>query len=100
VHNIVAKGTQLVGQTGREIDIDEEPQAGLGKSGSSRSRTAALEVREVGEDFVSGHPVGDHGHHRGHWDTEPSDARHPAHDGGVHGNAREGHDTQPMPFVR
>lgn len=49
------------------------------------------QVRVLGEDLVGRHPVRDHRHDRGDRKTQPSDARQPAHDSRVGGDAFVGH---------
>lgn len=49
------------------------------------------QVRVLGEDLVGRHPVRDHRHDRGDREAQPPDARQPAHDSGVGGDAFEGH---------
>lgn len=49
------------------------------------------QVRVLGEDLVGRHPVRDHRHDRGDRKAEPPDARQPAHDSGVGGDAFVGH---------
>ena len=45
------------------------------------------QVRVLGEDLVGRHPVRDHRHDRGNREAQPPDARQPAHDSGVGGDA-------------
>ena len=52
------------------------------------------EVRQVGEDLVSTHAVGDHRDDRGCWDPEPAQARHPAHLRRINGDPLEGHEPR------
>lgn len=49
------------------------------------------QVRVLGEDLVGRHPVRDHRHDRGNREAQPPDARQPAHDSGVGGDAFVGH---------
>ena len=49
------------------------------------------QVRVLGEDLVGRHPVRDHRHDRGDWKAQPPDARQPAHDSRVGGDAFVGH---------
>ena len=49
------------------------------------------QVRVLGEDLVGRHPVRDHRHDCSDREAELPDARQPAHDGGVGGDAFEGH---------
>lgn len=49
------------------------------------------QVRVLGEDLVGRHPVRDHRHDRGDRKAQPPDARQPAHDSGVGGDAFVGH---------
>ena len=49
------------------------------------------QVRVLGEDLVGRHPVRDHRHDRGDREAPPPDARQPAHDSRVGGDAFEGH---------
>ena len=49
------------------------------------------QVRVLGEDLVGRHPVRDHRHDRGDRKAQPPDARQPAHDSRVGGDAFVGH---------
>jgi len=49
------------------------------------------QVRVLGEDLVGRHPVREHRHDRSDREAEPLDARPPAHDSGVGGDAFVGH---------
>ena len=49
------------------------------------------QVRVLGENLVGRHPVRDHRHDRGNRKAQPPDARQPAHDSGVGGDAFVGH---------
>ena len=49
------------------------------------------QVRVLGEDLVGRHPVRDHRHYRGDRKAQPPDARQPAHDSRVGGDAFVGH---------
>jgi len=50
-----------------------------------------FQVRQVGDDFLSGHAVGDHGHDRGDGDPEAANGRNPSHHVGVNRDPRELH---------
>ncbi len=49
------------------------------------------QVRVLGEDLVGRHPIRDHCHDRGDGKAQPPDARQPAHNSGVGGDAFVGH---------